>query len=53
MVMTVIVMMVTCPSSHIYDSSRYRQYRRILILEKLDDVPNDDIKEQNEPDDHK
>ena len=47
MVMTVIVMMVVCLSSHIHDGLRYCQYWRILVLNEQADTFHDKIEEQS------
>ena len=49
MVMTMIVMMVMCLSSHIDYRCRYCQNGRIFILDELTNTLDDKIEEQGKP----
>ena len=53
MVMTVIVMMVVCLSSHIHDGRGYCQYWRILILNELSNRLDNEVEKQSKPNDNK
>ena len=49
--MTVVMMMVMCLSSHIDYRCRYCQNGRIFILDELTNTSDDEIEEQGKPDD--
>ena len=49
--MTVVMMMVVCLSSHIDYSCRYCQNGRIFILDELTNTSDDELEEQGKPDD--
>ena len=52
MMVSMIMMMVVGLSSHINDGRRYRQHRRILILNELSNTLDDEIKKQGKPNNH-
>lgn len=51
--MVTVAVMVMRLSSHIYDHSRHRKNRGILILDKLTDILRNDEEKQDEPNNYK
>ena len=51
--MRMVVLMVMRSSSLIYDHRRYRQHRRILVLDELSDVLYNDVEKEDKPNHNK